>query len=151
MSYLANSHRPYDSPDPPSYSHSQLAPQNARNVLNISSFDSLSTQHSAQQSPDQRLPKVGETRCCQYPITYLLHDRSFILYLSPPFSLLERLVYISADLLPFSKRLDSAFRRPQLCLSRPRLVLPSRRSGRPFNRTVLAQVRPPRRTGFRKE
>jgi len=57
MSYLANSHRPYDSPDPPSYSHSQLAPNLP------SSFDSLSAQHSA-QSPDQRLPKVGETRCC---------------------------------------------------------------------------------------
>jgi hypothetical protein len=63
MSYLSNPHRPYDPPDPPSYSHSQLSPQNARNVLNMSSFDSLSAQHSA-QSPDQRLPKVGETRCC---------------------------------------------------------------------------------------
>jgi hypothetical protein len=63
MSYLANPHRPYDSPAPPSYSHSQLDLQNARNVLNMSSFDSLSAQHSA-PSPDQRLPKVGETRCC---------------------------------------------------------------------------------------
>ena len=77
MSYLANSHRPYDNSDTPSYSHSQLAPQNARNVLNMTSFDSLSAQHSA-QSPDQRLPKVGETRCCQYPITYLPPARSII-------------------------------------------------------------------------
>ena len=65
MSYLANPHRPYDSPDPPAYSHAQLAPQNARNVLNMPSFDALSAQHSA-PSPDQRLPKLGETRCCQY-------------------------------------------------------------------------------------
>ena len=154
MSYLANSHRPYDSPDPPSYSHSQLAPQNARNVLNISSFDTLNTQHSAQQSPDQRLPKVGETRCCQYPITYLLHDRSFILLFIPAFFASRAPCALSASPLtsfPFQKRLDSAFRGPQLCLSRPRPVLPSRRSGRPFNRTVLAQVCPPRRTGFRKE
>ena len=70
MSFLANPHRPYDSPDTSTYSHSQLTAQNARNIVNMASFDALSTHHSA-QSPDHRLPKVGETRCCQYPY-YLL-------------------------------------------------------------------------------
>jgi len=84
MSYIANPHRPYDTPDPSTYAHSQLAAQNTRNILGVASFDSLSAHHSA-QSPDHRLPKVGETRCCQY--TYyltFLHDRSFIVFIYPP-------------------------------------------------------------------
>ncbi|KAI0001494.1 hypothetical protein BJV74DRAFT_819002 [Russula compacta] len=82
MSYLAHPHRPYDSPDPPTYSHSQLPAQNTRNIVNMpSSFDSLSAQHSA-QSPDHRLPKVGETRCYW---TLLSADLRFV-YLDPVLS-----------------------------------------------------------------
>ncbi|KAI0288004.1 hypothetical protein BC826DRAFT_723955 [Russula brevipes] len=85
MSYLANPPRTYHSPDPSTYSHSQLPVQNVRNIANMAPFDSLSAQHSA-QSPDHRLPKVGETRCCQlYPYYFtFLHDRSFIVYIIPP-------------------------------------------------------------------
>jgi hypothetical protein len=148
MSYLANPHRPYDSPDPPNYA---LPP---RNVLNVSSFDALNSHHNA-QAPDQRLPKVGETRCCQYPITYF-SARSIIhcLYIPAFFRFSSALCYTSPlTYFPFLLllRLDTALRRPELCLPRPRPVLPSRRSSRPFNRTVLTQVCPPRRTDFCKE
>ncbi|KAH9002906.1 hypothetical protein EDB86DRAFT_3073405 [Lactarius hatsudake] len=81
MSYLANAHRTYDSPDPSAYSHSQLPAQNARNIVNMTSFDTLSSQHSA-QSPDHRLPKVGETRCYW---TLLSPDLHFV-YLDPVLS-----------------------------------------------------------------
>jgi hypothetical protein len=104
MSYLAHPPRAYHSPDPSTYSHSQLPVQNVRNIANMAPFDSLSAQHSA-QSPDHRLPKVGETRCCQlYPYYFtFLHDRSFIVYISPRlFCSFERLVDFSADPFPFS-------------------------------------------------
>ncbi|KAI0303815.1 hypothetical protein B0F90DRAFT_1329070 [Multifurca ochricompacta] len=83
MSYITNAHRPYDSPDPSAYSHSQLSTQNARNIVNVNvtSFDPLSAQHSA-QSPDHRLPKVGETRCYW---TLLSSDLRFV-YLDPVLS-----------------------------------------------------------------
>ncbi|KAH9959602.1 hypothetical protein BC827DRAFT_493301 [Russula dissimulans] len=81
MSYIANPHRPYDSPDPSTYSHSQLSPQNTRNILGVASFDTLSAHHSA-QSPDHRLPKVGETRCYW---TLLSADLHFV-YLDPVLS-----------------------------------------------------------------
>jgi hypothetical protein len=103
MSFLANPHRSYDSPDSSTYRHSQLTAQNARSIVNnMASFDSLSAHHSA-QSPDHRLPKVGETRCCQYSY-YLLSctiDRS--LFIHPRlFYSFERFVNTSADLFPFS-------------------------------------------------
>lgn len=81
MSYLTNAQRTYEPPDPSAYSHSQLSAQNARNVVNMASFDSLSAQHSA-QSPDHRLPKVGETRCYW---TLLSSDLHFV-YLDPVLS-----------------------------------------------------------------
>ncbi|KAF8269555.1 hypothetical protein EI94DRAFT_1724967 [Lactarius quietus] len=81
MSYLANAHRTYDPPDPSTYSHSQLSAQNARTIVNVAPFDSLSAQHSA-QSTDHRLPKVGETRCYW---TLLSSDLHFV-YLDPVLS-----------------------------------------------------------------
>lgn len=78
MSYLANALRTYGSPDPSTYSHSQLP---ARNIVNMASFDTLSAQHSAQSS-DHRLPKVGETRCYW---TLLSSDLHFV-YLDPVLS-----------------------------------------------------------------
>ncbi|KAI0264492.1 hypothetical protein BC834DRAFT_937825 [Gloeopeniophorella convolvens] len=81
MSYLANSHRPYDSPDPSAYAHTHLPAQNARNLINMAPFDALSVHHSA-QTPDHRLPKVGETRCYW---TLLSSDLRFV-YLDPVLS-----------------------------------------------------------------
>ena len=100
MSYLANAHRNYDSPETCANSHSQLPAQNARNIVNLASFDTLSAQHAG-HSPDHRLPKVGETRCCQYSYYCTLRtiDRSIILYIPPPF-LLRVPVSLSADALP---------------------------------------------------
>jgi hypothetical protein len=105
MSYLSNAHRPYDSPDLSSYSHTHLRAQSVRirNIVNMSTFDSLSAQHSA-QPPDHGLPKVGETRCCQcISITYftfLRGDRSFIhCFIYPPtfFASSSASINISAD------------------------------------------------------
>ncbi|KAI9512050.1 hypothetical protein F5148DRAFT_123837 [Russula earlei] len=78
MSYIANPHRPYDSPptDPSAYSHRPLATQNTRNVLSMTPF--LSAHHS----PDHRLPKVGQTRCYW---TLLSADLRFV-YLDPVLS-----------------------------------------------------------------
>jgi len=147
MSFLANTHRSYDSPDSSTYSHSQLTAQNARSIVNnMASFDSLSAHHSA-QSPDHRLPKVGETRCCQYSY-YLLSwtiDRSF-LYIPAFFTPSSASQTPPLTHFPFLSllRLDTAFCRPAFRLSRPCLVLSSRRSSGPFNRTAITQVCPPR-------
>ena len=147
MSFLASPHRSYDSPDPSTYSHSQLTAQNARSIVNnMASFDSLSAHHSA-QSPDHRLPKVGETRCCQYSY-YLLPGRSIVHCLHIPAFFTPSSALLTPPLthFPFLSllRLDTAFSRPAFRLSRPCLVLSSRRSSGPFNRRAITQVCPPR-------
>jgi hypothetical protein len=83
----------------------------------MASFDSLSAHHSA-QAPDHKLPKVGETRCCQYPY-YLLFctiDRSLFIY-PRLFCSFERFVNSSADPFPFSPTAQIGHCFQQTCAS----------------------------------
>ena len=88
-----------------------------------------------------------------YYLLFCTIDHSLFIY-PRLFSLLERLAY-TAPLTHFPflplLRLDTALRRPELCISRPRPLLPSCRSSGRFNRPALAQVCSPGRTDLCKE
>ena len=147
MSYLANPHRPYDSPRPPLLlpfpalpPERKKCPQHVFLRLPLRSALRAVARSEAPQSRRDSMLLVSVLL-----LTSCTIDHSFSIY--------PRLFRFSSALctyplthFPFLPRLrlDTPLGRPQLCLSRPRRVIPSRRSGRPFNTTILAQVCPPR-------